>query len=122
MPALTNYEVMLNYEQNALIESQNLHATNEHAAQVVAMETLRELKSMGITVQQYNDMTTEDWDAVQARAVARARLHPTARVDLLNASDLVSAGNLGGNFFEHGYSTIIAGMQQGDKVMFRYSG
>ena len=122
MPAWTNFELLLNYENNALVESQKLNAANEHAAQVVAMETVRELKSLGITVQQYNDMTTEDWDAAQARAVARAKLHPTARVDLLTSGDLSGAGNLGGNYFEHGYNAIIAGTPAGDKITFRYSG
>jgi len=122
MPAWTNYDLLLNYEQNALIESQKLNAVDEHAGQVVAIETLRELKSMGITVQQYNDMTTEEWDAAQVRAVGRAKLHPTARIDMLMAGDLVNAGNLGGNYFEHGYSTIISGTPLGDKITFRYSG
>lgn len=81
----------------------------EWAAQCVAMETLRALMASGISIAAYNDMGFPEWAALAfaARDQAAARV-PGAPVGELADDEVLNAANIGGNYFEHGYDTILA--------------
>lgn len=114
-----NYDALTTYDRDQLIQSQKLNVSDERAGQVVAFEMLRHLKAAyGEDVTAYNNMTEEEWTAIKVVVLNSAKHHPNARVDLLSSGDLDIAYNLGGNYFEHGYVTILDGTSPADKISF----
>lgn len=122
--AITNNQDLVNtYDGNFQVESTRILPDiaphdDEHAAQCVAIETLRSLMALGITPQQYNEMVEADWQAVIADSKSRAALNINAPVAHLTDSDIQGAANIGGNYFEHGYLVVMAGINSLDKIRF----
>ena len=79
---------------------------------------LRTLLGTGMTAQQYNDMTDEAYQAAVDESVKRAKLNINAPVSALDSYQIAAAANIGGNYFEHGYVALMAGIQAADKIQF----
>lgn len=122
MPVSTNVDLLNAFDNNEQVQSAKLDATNEHAAQVVAMEILRELKAVFALVEAYNNSTPAELDVIAASGLERAKRHPAASVHLLTSSDVAQAKGLAESFFEHGYTTIMAGLAMEQKFAFRRQG
>jgi len=123
MAIVTNIDVVNAYDQNLNIQSSRILPdempdNDEHAAQCLCVETLRTLLAMGITVQEYNDMDDPTWQNVIIESYNRSRLNINAPAAILIQSHREAAAGLGGNFFEHEYTTIMAGIQQTEKISF----
>lgn len=118
----SNAAILLTYDLSVLpISSADLlgasePASHEWAAQCVAFETLRTLIVSLITVEEYNNLTDEEWQAVVDQSAERANLIPGPPVNQLSENEKMGAGNLGGNYFEHTYDVIMANQQ--DPVSF----
>ena len=123
MAITSNTDLLVAFDEDQLIQSTRIleaaRAEHEHCAQSIAIEMLREIKARVATPDDYNNMTTEEYDSAVAAAVERAKRLATTQVHLLTATEIVAAANLGGNFFEHGYVSLMAGIQAEDKVSFR---
>lgn len=118
-----NYVV--DYDQNQLLQTVRVlnsssSAENEFAAQCIAVEMLRNLLASGMSVDDYNNMSAEDWENRKALAVTAASLNVVAtEVNHLNDTQKESAANIGGNYFEHGYLFILSNVQQNERLSFR---
>ena len=67
-------------------------------------------------------MSEQDQAARWANGFARATLNVSAAVPLLTQSQRDQAGNMGNNFFEQGYTTMMGNTQQVDKMTFTRTG
>lgn len=127
MPITTNAELITAFDNDDAIQAPKMLSPQpgnamEHACQCIAIEVLRTLIDSGLTVQEYNDLESAAWDAIISESVARAELVTTAPVAACFAAHPGVGGNYGGNYFEHGYSTVIAGIQPGDTCVFTRTG
>lgn len=127
MPILNNVDALNSYDSATGLVVPQLSISdpaNEHAAHCLAFETLREIISRVITVDQYNTMDNATWQDVKAESVKRARRNPSSgrQIQTFTESDIESACNLGGNYFEHGYLTITGNTASPDKRMFERTG
>jgi len=123
MAIVSNVDLINTYDGNFQVVSTRILPdvapdTDEFAAQCLALETLRSLIASGMTVEQYNALDEPGWQAIIADSYARSRLNVNAPAAILSENDRNAAANIGGNYFEHGYVTIMAGVQQADKVQF----
>lgn len=121
---LTNIEAINAYDANQQLDTTNVLALesphdDEHAAQCVVFEMLRELMATGMTPAQYNDMSQDDYDAAVQRAVYRAALNVNAPVmSSLDNYGREAAANIGGNYFEHGYAALLNAMAPSERIRF----
>jgi hypothetical protein len=127
MAIANEIDLVLAYDGNFRIDSTRILEdvaphSDEHAAQCVAIETVRGWLASGLTLDEYNAISETDWPVllrqVTDEAVGRARLNVTAPVGRLTPDQVISAANIGTNFFEHGYNTIMAGIGNLDKISF----
>lgn len=121
MAIISNVDLLNTYDRNALVTSTRVLGgdasdAQEHAAQCLAFEMLRELLASGLTVRQYNDMTDEAWEKLCMVAKTRAALNINAPVAKLTPNQCDAACNIGGNYFEHGYQFIMDGISQENKM------
>lgn len=127
MPVNNNVDALNFYDNAAGLTVPQLSVHDpalEHAAHCLAFETLREIVSRVITVEQYNAMDDATWADVKAESVKRAKRNPSSsrQIQQLSESDIEGACNLGGNYFEHGYTTIIGNTSAPDKRTFERTG
>ena len=128
MAITSNEDLVVTYDDGGLIVSARiLEPTDtperEHAAQCLAIEGLRTILGMGITVTEYNNMDDPTWQAVIVEAVARARLNVIARIHELTPNEWEQAVNVGGSsYFEAGYVAFMAGVSQTERVTFTRTG
>ena len=123
MAITNNIDLVNHYDGNFQIVSirvlpNEAPHSDEHAAQCIAIEVLRELLASGLTVQQYNDLTEEAWQALAQPGIVRAGLNVNAPGPALSIADKNSGMNLGGNYFEHGYAAQIETVTADNKVQF----
>lgn len=123
MAITSNVDLVNTYDGNFQVVSTRILPAiaphdDEHAAQCLAIETLRSLLATGMTPQQYNDLDEPSWQAIIAASRARASLNINAPSYMLSEIDAQAGASIGGNYFEHGYIFIMNGVQQGDKVQF----
>lgn len=118
----TNPEILAAYDANEVIEARKLdhsHGTQrQHAAQVVAFETLRKCEAE-LTIEDYNNMSAEAWEAFYLPAIqTAATIDPD--VNELDRQQSGEAGDMGGNYFEHTYAELLArSSNEGDIVSFQ---
>jgi hypothetical protein len=133
MPTVTNKALLNYYDHSTQTQVPNQQAeagTPEahHAMHCLIFEVLRGWMGTGLTVAEYNNMEEVAWLALRASvcaaAVIRAKLNPASAADAarLTANDLEAACNIGDNYFEHGYTTIIDGTPAGDRLNFTREG
>jgi hypothetical protein len=119
---MTNTEVLTAYDANEVLVSIPIRHGNatqqEWAGQIIVMETLRQFTDMGLSVEDYNNMSNEAWDLACGTALLRAEQHPTAPVQQLPKGDVDQAYGIGGTYFEHGYQPIIDQAQE--TITFQY--
>lgn len=123
MPATNSIEAVLDFDRDARVESlriiqENWTADREHAAQCFAMEMLRCFLGTGMTSQEFDNQTNEEWDARQAMCDAMARHNVRAKVYLLTPDECGAAADRGGNFYQVGYTQYLATGDPGDHVFF----
>jgi hypothetical protein len=119
---MTNTEVLAAYDANQVLTSIPIRHGNatqqEWAGQIIVMETMRQFHDMGISVEDYNNMSDADWELACETAKLRAEQHPTAPVRQLPKGDVDQAYGIGSTYFEHGYQFIIDRAQ--DTITFQY--
>ena len=123
MAITSNIDLINTYDGNFQVVSSRILPdiaphNDEHAAQCLAIETLRTLLASGMSVAQYNALTDAEFRAIIDESFKRSKLNVNAPGAILSATDVAAAGNLGGNFFEHGYVFIIDSMGAATKVQF----
>lgn len=113
---MNNDQFLTTYDRGTLqqLETPRLNIENESIGQTIAVEVLRALDARGLTPQMYNDLSDADWEDLIRIVVATI---PGA--EKLSWHDQYSAANLGGNFFEHGYETILVNTSETDKVVLQ---
>jgi len=123
VPAQNSTELILNYDAEARVESLRILPANdtderEHAAQVLAFEMLRCFLGSGMTYEQFDNQTNEEWAARLAMCDEMARHNVAAKVYLLTPDECDAAANRGGNFYQIGYLEYLATGDPGDHVFF----
>lgn len=127
MPINNNVDLVVAYDANANVRAPRMLSPEfppamEHACQCIAIEVLRTLMASGMTVQEYNDLDDATWNAIILESKDRASLNVSAPVQECFEAHPGVGGNYGGNYFEHGYLSTIAGMAQGDTILFTRTG
>jgi hypothetical protein len=127
---MTNAEVLAAFDANQSIKSTRVFGADvtpvkEHGAQTLAFETLRGLIALGITVDEYNQMSQADWEAQVVAAANRMKAYDRPGFNALSnqvSNEWEAAANIGGNYFEHTYDFIIAGSTTLEWVTFTKNG
>lgn len=105
----TNEEILVAYDANEEIESRKLDHSQgqerQHAAQLIAFETLRHCMA-NLTLEDYGNMSAEAWEAFYLTAI-QAAAALDADVNNLDREQTDEAANMGGNYFEHSYTYIM---------------
>lgn len=125
MAITNNVQLIEQFDANMPIQSPRLFLANtpqEHAAQCVAVETCRSLMAGGFSIAAYNDMTGIAWYGLVLEAVTRAAMNLSANIHALELQHAITGADLGGNFFEHGYTTIMGNTQQSQQIQFTKTG
>ena len=127
MAIANNYDLLLYYEKGWPIPAPKLYGglydAKEHAGQIVAMESLRHLKFMfGQDVVACIAMLPLTWNAEKPEIIKKAKLHPSARIDLLSTGERDSAHNLGRSFLQQGYTVVLAATADANRIVFGYAG
>lgn len=115
---MTNMEVMAAYDANQQVVAVNTSSGDEHAAQVMAFETLRALMAHGLTTTAWGEITDCALLRIVAEACDRAALIPGVMMHTLNRNEIFSAADQGGSYFETGYQTVVDGVQAEQRVTF----
>jgi hypothetical protein len=124
----SNHDLVNSYDNNATVTAARVLSTtdtvdNEFACQCHAIETLRGLLASGLNnTDQWNAISDADWQAIQDAGWERAKLNINAKVASMTQSQRDQAGNIGGNYFERGYTAVMAGVQNSEKVTFTRQG
>lgn len=123
----TNNDLVNSYDNNSTVTSARILSANdpiqeEFPCQCMAIETLRGLIATGMTLDDWNNISNEDWQAIQDAAWERAKLNINAKVAAMTQQHRDAAGNMGGNYFERGYTAVMAGVQNSEKGTFTRQG
>lgn len=116
--AMNAYDIAVgNIQVPHLVVSQ---PDREHASHCVAFEILRGIMAAVPDAAAYNNMSEAQYEQLCAEAKVRASLNPTSALETqgLTVDDINQCCNLGGNYFEHGYVTIIGNTSQEDRRNF----
>jgi len=134
MPITSNEDFVLTYDADSQVASTRLFLPSmsqqlEFAAQCLIIEIVRGVLADGISADDWNN-TGEGfrfadqaaWDVwfldIRNAAYERAALNVASHVSELSEAQLGLAANLAANFCERGYTSVMAGTQQADKVSF----
>lgn len=128
MAITNNIDLITSYDADSLVTmTRVLSATappaKEHAAQVLVCETLRDILAEGITLEEWNGMDPAMWDTWWAsrrdRARERAKLNVAAhQVPHLTSGEVDQCLGVSSTLFENGYTAVMAGISQENKVTF----
>jgi hypothetical protein len=84
----------------------------EHHGQCIAMEVCREFLITGLSLDGWNAMSDEfQWFQICISGWGRARNNTSASSQDFTISDAMAAASYAGNYFEHGFDTIVANAQ-----------
>ena len=84
----------------------------EYHGQCIAVEVCREFLITGLTLEGWNAMVDEyPWFEMCVNGWARGRTNTSASSEGFTISDVLTAANYAGNYFEHGFDTIVANAQ-----------
>lgn len=134
MAITSNEDFVLTYDSDSQVASTRVFANAapvqlEFGAQCLIIEIVRGVLADGISADDWNN-TGEGfrfadqaaWDVwfleIRSAAQERAALNVASHVSELTEAQLGQAANLAANFCERGYTAVMAGTQQADKISF----
>ena len=119
---MTNMEALAAYDADQQVTAVLQSAGDEHAAQVMAFETLRGLMAHGLTSVAWDEITDCALLRMVAEACDRASLIPNVMMHALNRNEIMAAGDQGGSYFSAGLQTLVDGVQPEMRVTFTKTG
>ena len=129
-------DVVVHYDNDQLVASQRIAAPDaeprqEHAAQCLMVEIIRDILSTGLTIDEYNTLNGQEdptewdawWAARQAAAFERVVFNVSADyAPLLPQGLRDNAANQAASFFEHGYPYTMSMGTNESRITFTRTG
>lgn len=112
---MTTREALTAWDLGTAVPGHYLYLTDEHAAQVLIWEVVREGLARGLDGEAFNAVDDPTWDATFAAALASATLIDPGAASLTQR-ERDKAAVVAGSYLEHGYQFTLDGSQPACRV------